>query len=96
MRAIGLRRVSRLAGLLAVAAAAALAAAHLQHQPVASIAPAVLVKEAPADALARELARCRSIGIAAKDDGACEAAWAENRRRFFTYTPSPTQNPEAK
>jgi hypothetical protein len=23
--------------------------------------------------------------MAAKDDAACEAAWAENRRRFFTY-----------
>ena len=25
--------------------------------------------------------------MAAKDDAACEAAWAENRRRFFTYPP---------
>jgi hypothetical protein len=26
--------------------------------------------------------------MAAKDDAACEAAWAENRRRFFTYRPA--------
>ena len=96
MRAIGLRSVSRLAGLLAVGAAAALAAAHFRHLPAASIDPAILVKEAPTDPLASELARCRSSGIAAKDNATCEAAWAENRRRFFTYTPSPTQNPEAK
>jgi len=38
--------------------------------------------------LARELARCREIGMAAKDDAACEAAWAENRRWFFTYRSS--------
>ena len=28
--------------------------------------------------------------MAAKDDAACEAAWAENRRRFFTYRPAPS------
>jgi conjugative transfer region protein TrbK len=37
------------------------------------------------DPLARELARCQAIGMAAKDDGPCEAAWAANRRRFFTF-----------
>jgi hypothetical protein len=26
--------------------------------------------------------------MAAKDDAACEAAWAENRRRFFAYRPA--------
>ena len=36
-----------------------------------------------ADPLGRELARCRAIGLAAADDADCEAAWAENRRRFF-------------
>ena len=40
------------------------------------------------DPLAPELARCQAIGMAAKDDAACEAAWAENRRRFFTYRPA--------
>ena len=30
----------------------------------------------------------RRSRMAAKDDAACEAAWAENRRRFFTYRAS--------
>jgi conjugative transfer region protein TrbK len=38
--------------------------------------------------LAIELARCQSIGIAAENDVACAATWAENRRRFFTYRPA--------
>jgi len=28
--------------------------------------------------------------MAAKNDGPCEAAWAENRRHFFTYRPAPS------
>ena len=40
------------------------------------------------DSLAEELKRCQLIADQAKDDPACEAAWAENRRRFFTYTPA--------
>ena len=96
MRILGLRRISRGAGLLAIVATAALAAIHPRQLPVASIDPAILVKGAPADPLARELARCRSIGMAAKDDAACETAWTENRRRFFTHTPSPSPMPEAR
>jgi len=46
------------------------------------------------DPLARELARCRAIGMAAKDDAACDAAWAENRRRFFSGVP-PSDRPAA-
>ena len=42
------------------------------------------------DPLALELARCQAIGMAAQNDGSCEAAWAENRRRFFTYRPAPS------
>ncbi len=37
------------------------------------------------DGLARELARCQQMGIGASDDPRCQAAWAENRRRFFDY-----------
>ena len=43
-----------------------------------------------ADRLAAELTRCRTLALAAKDDARCEAAWAENRRRFFTYAPGAT------
>ena len=48
----------------------------------------VRMPAAVSDPLAPELARCQAIGMAAKDDAACEAAWAENRRRFFTYRPA--------
>jgi conjugative transfer region protein TrbK len=29
------------------------------------------------------MARCQALGMAAENDAACQAAWAENRRRFF-------------
>lgn len=38
---------------------------------------------APVDSLAAEFRRCNGIGYVALDDGACAAAWAEHRRRFF-------------
>ena len=96
MRVIGIRTLSCTVAAVALTAAAALATAHLRHLPVASIDPAVPVNEAPADPLARELARCRSIGLAAKSNTTCEVAWAKNRRRFFTYTPSAAPAQEAK
>ena len=47
------------------------------------------------DPLVAELARCQSIGLAAQSDAACAAAWAENRRRFFTYPPADSAAPPA-
>jgi conjugative transfer region protein TrbK len=38
--------------------------------------------------LTEELQRCQALAAQAKDDAACEAAWAESRRRFFTYQPA--------
>lgn len=35
------------------------------------------------DWLDDELERCRTLGPADRPDDRCEAAWAENRRRFF-------------
>ncbi len=49
-----------------------------------------------ADPLAAELKRCELIAEQAKDDPACEAAWAENRRRFFTYAPAPGRAAQSK
>jgi conjugative transfer region protein TrbK len=49
-----------------------------------------------ADQLAAELRRCELIAEEAKDVPACEAAWAENRRRFFTYAPSPGRAAQSK
>ena len=48
-----------------------------------------------ADPLQTELLRCNGMGQAALDDPACRAAWAENRRRFFSpgerRSPTPSQ-----
>lgn len=41
--------------------------------------------EVPPTRLARELDRCSTL---TKPDSACEAVWAENRRRFFGHTES--------
>jgi conjugative transfer region protein TrbK len=74
----------------AVAAAIVATSLHLQRYPVAL--PASV--EAPTntrDPLAPELARCQALGMAAKDDAACEATWAANRRRFFSLDPADNQ-----
>jgi conjugative transfer region protein TrbK len=76
--------VARTVGYAAVAAAIVAAALHIRHDG-ASIAVLPAMQAADADSLARELAHCREIGMAADDDPACIEAWAENRRRFFTY-----------
>lgn len=93
---IGVRTLSCAVAIIAVTAAAALTALRLWHLPVASLDPTVLATPVATDPLTRELARCREIGVAADNDPVCKAAWAENRRRFFTYTPSSAPAPEAK
>ena len=54
----------------------------------------------PADPLAQELARCNTLGMAAKDDARCQAAWAANRLRFFapflTHLSGPAANLEPR
>ena len=37
-----------------------------------------------------------ALAAEAKDDAACEAAWAESRRRFFTYRPAPAHSDPAR
>jgi conjugative transfer region protein TrbK len=82
-------RIVRGAGYSAIAIAMAIAAAgiHLRHQDMRE-ADWVRVPVTTTDPLAAELARCQAIAMAAKDGAACESAWAENRRRFFTYRPA--------
>jgi len=93
---IGMRTLSCAVAAVGITAAAALTAVQPWHLPVASLDPTVLAAPAATDPLTRELARCREIGMAADSDPACKAAWAENRQRFFTYTPSSAPAPEAK
>lgn len=75
--------IARTAAVLVVAAAIAATEVHLRHGNIDAADRAAAAVASLDDHLARELARCRRIGIAAQGDAACEAAWAENRRRFF-------------
>ena len=72
----------RALGLVVIVPALTLAAIRVHRgqsfTPSAPPAPSL-----SSDPLARELTRCRAIGLAAADDLGCKAAWAENRRRFF-------------
>lgn len=95
-RLLNFPAIGRALGFVFVAVAIVAAAVHFaQDAPSARQQPA----EAPAsaDPLASEMLRCQALAMAAKDDAGCEAAWAENRRRFFTYrsAPSGTATPAA-
>ena len=82
VRSLEIPALRRALGLLAIALLVILAAIRVHRgeglTPLAPPAPSL-----SSDPLARELARCRAIGLAAADDAECKAAWAENRRRFF-------------
>jgi conjugative transfer region protein TrbK len=92
-QSFGIGTLSRVAGFVAVAAAIIAASIHLRHDAIRAGAPAgAAAPSVQNDPLARELARCRAIGMAAQDDAACEAAWTENRRRFFSGG-SPSDRP---
>jgi conjugative transfer region protein TrbK len=78
-----MRKFGRVVILLAIGAAIVATDLHLRHSSISSANRVDARAAAPSDPLPRELLRCQAIGIKAKDDTACEAAWAENRRRFF-------------
>jgi conjugative transfer region protein TrbK len=75
-------RTVKIAGVAAVAGmmmTVAIVAA--THQPESAPSPPVAVREdVRHDRLARELDRCSTLTM---PDAGCEAAWAENHRRFF-------------
>jgi conjugative transfer region protein TrbK len=77
----------RALGFVVVAAIVVVIAVHLRRSDEIARAP-MPPALAPGDPLARELARCQGIGMAAEDDPGCKAAWAENRRRFFAAPPT--------
>jgi conjugative transfer region protein TrbK len=80
-------------GTTALSAALIAAIVHFEHSSPRARSESALTPLKD-DALARELVRCQQIGTAAKDDARCDAAWAENRRRFFNYEPAlPTPAP---
>ena len=87
VRPLQIKSIARATGYVVVAAAIAVAALHFRHDGAGALVP-LRAPSTGGDSLALELAHCQSIGMAAKDDAACEAAWAESRRRFFTYRPA--------
>lgn len=96
-RLLNLPAVARALGFAVVAIAIVAAALHFRAPP-RRIEPRSADAPTSPDPLAEELKRCQLIADQAKDDPACEAAWAESRRRFFTYPPAsaPTPAPAAK
>ena len=96
-RLLNLPAIARALGFAIVAIAIVAAALHFRT-PSARIDPRPAAISATPDTLAEELKRCQLIADQARDDSACEAAWAENRRRFFNYAPvaAPTPAESAK
>jgi len=87
-RFLNVPAVARAAGCVLVAAAIIVAAVQFHRHGAPRPLPTSAVKSRP-DPLAAAMARCQALGMAAENDAACQAAWAENRRRFFNDSPSP-------
>jgi conjugative transfer region protein TrbK len=81
-------KIAAVAWVLGFAAAAIVAATLAPRRESDGVSAPVDTLSAAPNPLARELARCQAIGPAAQDDAGCAAAWAENRRRFFTVEPA--------
>jgi conjugative transfer region protein TrbK len=94
MRARGIGAISGSIGYAAVAAAIVATAFHFRQHDPKPRASVDIAAASGTNSLARELAHCQALGMAAKSDAACVAAWAESRRRFFSYT-SPPSTPAA-
>lgn len=88
-RLFNMPAIGRAVGFALVAAAIVAAALHFRTSEPRlrdlHVSPA-----AASDPLTEELPRCQALATQAKDDAACEAAWTESRRRFFTYQPAPS------
>ena len=84
---LNLPAVARALAFALVAIAIVAAALHF-HASAPRVQALQASPAAALDPLAAELRRCQVLATQANDDSGCEAAWAESRRRFFTY-PSP-------
>ncbi len=98
---ISIAGIGRAAGFLIVAGMIVASAIHMRGR-VASPSGTERNVAKQVDPLSAQLKHCQRIGMAAATDAACDSAWAENRRRFFTYgTPPasvamPAATPERK
>lgn len=88
-RLLNLPAVARALGFALVAIAIVATALHFRASAPRVHGPHVSPATA-ADPLTEELQRCQVLATQAKDDADCEAAWAESRRRFFTYRAEPS------
>ncbi|WP_324778779.1 putative entry exclusion protein TrbK-alt [Thiobacillus sedimenti] len=93
-RPLNLPAITRAAGFVFVAVVIVVAALHFRTPTSHRLDPRAEAGPST-DLLAEELKRCQLIADQAKDDPACETAWAENRRRFFTYAPASAPTPAA-
>ncbi len=87
LRVPSLKTLGRGAALAFVAAAIIAAAVSFKREPATH--RVVSPPNSRVDPLAPALARCQALGMAAEQDAACEATWAENRRRFFNDQTAP-------
>ncbi|MGK9166684.1 putative entry exclusion protein TrbK-alt [Inquilinus limosus] len=71
------------AAALALLGAALLATAIAAHREAEAPVPVSRVVPERTDDVSAELARCRSLDLAAADDPGCRAAWAKVRERFL-------------
>jgi conjugative transfer region protein TrbK len=78
--------IGRAVGFALVAAAIVAATLHFRRDEPRGLEAG---SGAASSSLTEELQRCQAVSARAEDDAACEAAWAESRRRFFTYDPAP-------
>jgi len=73
-------RVAAIAALVGVFVAALVTTHQRPASPVLPQAPSI---SAPDEPLSAELRRCSALGPHDASDPRCQAAWEENRRRFF-------------
>ena len=87
-RLFNLPAVTRVVGFALVAVALAASAIHINRHERSPRPPRMVVVAPQTDPLTQEITRCEALGMAAEQDAKCGAAWAENRQRFFTYSPA--------
>jgi conjugative transfer region protein TrbK len=80
----GLPAIGHAVGFALVAAAIVAATVHFRRDEPRGVQTGPAAASSP---LSEELQRCQAVASRAEDDAACEAAWAESRRRFLTYDP---------
>jgi conjugative transfer region protein TrbK len=86
-RLLNIPAIGRAAGCVLVAAAIIAAAVQFHRHGAPRSLPTSSAASHP-DPLAAAMARCQALGMAAENDAACQATWAENRRRFFNDSPA--------